>query len=83
MDYRPAVREFLQHLLDQKGDERPLRDGDSLFLSGRLQSLDAVDVVMFLEEQWHIDFGMIGFDQTQLDTVELIDALIQRTSASR
>jgi len=77
MDQKSRIRQFLQRLLAQKGDRRPFGDSDSLLLSGRLQSVDAVEVVLFLEEQWGIDFAEIGFDETKIDTVDAIDALVQ------
>jgi len=80
MDQKSAIRQFLQRLLAQKGDRRPFGDSDSLLLSGRLQSVDAVEVVLFLEEQWGIDFAEIGFDETKIDTVDAIDALVQNAA---
>jgi acyl carrier protein len=77
MDHKSTIRQFMQRLLAQKGDQRPFADCDSLLLSGRLQSVDAVELVLFLEEQWGIDFAEIGFDETQIDTVDAIDALVQ------
>lgn len=77
MDHKSAIRQLMQRLLAQKGDQRPFGDSDSLLLSGRLQSVDAVEVVLFLEEQWGIDFAEIGFDEEQLDSVDAIDALVQ------
>jgi acyl carrier protein len=83
MDHKSAIRQLMQRLLAQKGDQRPFGDSDSLLLSGRLQSVDAVEVVLFLEEQWGIDFAEIGFDETQLDSVDAIDALVQNTGLQK
>jgi len=77
------VRQFVQDLLAQKGDRRPFTDTDSLLLSGRLQSVDAVEIVLFLEERWCIDFARIGFHASQIDCVDAIDALIQQAGVSR
>jgi acyl carrier protein len=82
VDHRAEVRQFVQHLLAQKGDQRPFSDSDSLVLSGRLQSVDAVEIVIFLEEKWDIDFAEIGFDASQIDCVDAIDALIQEAEVS-
>jgi len=82
VDHRTAVREFLQRLLEQKGDHHPFSDSDSLVFSGRLQSVDVVDVVMFLEEKWSIDFARIGFDASQVDSVDAIDTLINHAEIS-
>jgi hypothetical protein len=48
-----------------------------LFLSGWLQSIDAVEVVVFLEETWGLDFAVIGFDIAMIDSVSEIMALRQ------
>jgi acyl carrier protein len=78
VDHKAAIRQFVQQLLVQKGDQRPFSDSDSLVFSGRLQSVDAVEVVVFLEEKWGIDFASIGFDESQIDSVDAIDALVQQ-----
>ncbi len=77
MDRKPAIRKFLQDLLEARGDNHELNDGSSLFLSGRLQSLDAVEVVMFLEEKFGVDFAVIGFDQAKIDSVDEINSLLE------
>jgi acyl carrier protein len=48
-----------------------------LLLSGRLQSIDAVEIVVFLEENFGIDFAQIGFDRDQIDSIDAIYALVQ------
>jgi acyl carrier protein len=83
VDHKAAIRQFVQQLLVQKGDQRPFSDSDSLVLSGRLQSVDAVEVVVFLEEKWGIDFASIGFDESQIDSVDAIDALVQQAMIAR
>jgi acyl carrier protein len=77
MKGKTEIHEFVQELLSNSGDDQPLVDEDSLLLSGRLQSIDAVEIVVFLEENFGIDFAEIGFDREQIDSVELIYALTQ------
>jgi acyl carrier protein len=77
MDHREEIRKYLQELLLQKGDKQPLSDDTSLLLSGRLASVDAVEIVVFLEEKFGINFAEIGFDQAMIDSVDAIDGLIQ------
>ena len=83
MDHKSRIRQFMQCLLAQKGDQRTFGDSDSLLLSGRLQSVDAVEVVLFLEEHWGIDFAEIGFDETQIDSVDAIAGLIQNVGVEK
>jgi len=77
MNHKAAIRKFLQDLLAGKGDRRPFSDDDSMLFSGRLQSVDAVDVAVFLEEKYGVDFAEMGFDQERLDTVNGIAGLIE------
>lgn len=77
MEHRAAVRQVLERLLTRKRDLKGFADTDSLFLSGRLQSVDAVEVVVFLEESWGLDFAKIGFDLALIDSVDAIMALRQ------
>lgn len=83
MDRKVAIRELLHQLLIQRGDQRPFGDSDSLVLSGRLQSVDAIEVVVFLEDQWGIDFAQIGFDQSFIDSVDAIEGLIQSAGVAK
>jgi acyl carrier protein len=77
MDHREVIRNYLKELLLQKGDKQPFADDASLLLSGRLASVDAVEIVVFLEEKFGVNFSDIGFDQTLIDSVDAIDSLIQ------
>ena len=81
MKGRTEIHEFVQGLLTQSGDDQPLADQDSLLLSGRLQSIDAVEIVVFLEENFGIDFAQIGFDRDQIDSIDAIYALVQDSAA--
>jgi acyl carrier protein len=76
MNDRDAVREFVGSLLRRKGDTNPFTDTDSLVLSGRLDSLDVLEMVVFLEKQYAFDFGDRPFDQQLLDSVHEIADLI-------
>lgn len=79
MDRKDTIRDFLRKLLDRKGDTQPFSDESSLLLSGRLQSVDAVSLAVFLEEKFIVDFAEIGFDQERLDTVNDISSLVEES----
>jgi acyl carrier protein len=83
MTEKDHIRDFVQELLTRQEDRRPLTDTGSLFLSGRLQSIDAVEIVLFLEERFGIDFAEIGFDREQIDSIDAILALTQTAAACR
>jgi acyl carrier protein len=78
MPAREEIRAFVKGLLADKGETAELTDAESLLLSGRLQSVDAVEIALFLERQYAIDFSVVGFDQAQIDSVEEIVSLVER-----
>jgi len=82
MDHTAEVREFFKGLLAIRHDRQPFTDSTSFFLSGRLSSVDAVELVVFLEEKYGIDFAEIGFDQSQIDSVEAVESLLRTVKAS-
>jgi acyl carrier protein len=82
MKGRAEIREFVQGLLANSGDEGALADSDSLLFSGRLQSIDAVEIVVFLEENFGIDFAQVGFDKERIDSIDAICALTQSVANS-
>jgi acyl carrier protein len=76
MSDRVRIRQFLAELLRRKGDPEPFQDSDQLVSCGRLQSIDVVRVVVFLETEYDVDFAQIGFDQNQVGSVDAIVALL-------
>lgn len=77
MTDKTDIHNFVQELLTSQEDHRPLADSDALLSSGRLQSIDAVEIVVFLEERFGIDFANLGFDRDLIDSVDAIYALTQ------
>lgn len=82
MDRMAEIREFLRRLLSQRGDRQPFTDASSFFLSGRLGSVDAVELVVFLEETFGVDFAEIGFDESQIDSIDAIRSLVESTKSA-
>jgi acyl carrier protein len=58
-------------------DTKPSSDAESLIVSGRFQSIDAVEVVVFLESRFGVDFAKIGFDEEKIDAVDAIAVLVE------
>jgi acyl carrier protein len=75
---RSQMRNYVTQRLRMKGDFAPLDDEDLLFTSGRLDSLDAVEIVMSVETDYGINFSDIDFDLTLLDSIAAITDLIDR-----
>jgi acyl carrier protein len=72
------LREFLRQSLASAGDSGDIDDSDSLFLSGRLDSLAMTNLVVFLENAYGVDFGEVDFEVELLDSVSAIEALVGR-----
>lgn len=66
----------IKRLLEENSDHGPLDDKDPVFSSGRLSSFAMMTLVMFLEQEFGMDFGNIDFDVTLVDCVDDIDALV-------
>ena len=73
---KQQLRDFLVDTLQKHGDRTPLADSDLLFTSGRLDSFSTMNLVMFLEESFGIDFSDFEFDVSVLDSVDLIEAFV-------
>lgn len=71
------IREYITDVLKRRGDETLFTDDDSLIKTGRLDSMDVMEVAFFLEENFGLDFKDSGVDATQLDSINLIKQLIQ------
>lgn len=65
----------MDDLLRERDDTTGFEDAESLFASGRLESLAAVQLVAFLEEQFGIDFSNLDFEIDRIDSIDLIATL--------
>ena len=75
---RSQMRNCVIQRLRMKGDGAPLGDDDLLFTSGRLDSLDAIEIIMTIETDYGMNFSEINFDLTCLDSITAIADLIDR-----
>ncbi|MDD2743430.1 MAG: acyl carrier protein [Rhodocyclaceae bacterium] len=73
---KQKLRDFLLESLEKHGDKNPLTDSESIFVSGRLDSFAAMNLVMFLEENFGIDFSDFEFDVSLLDSVDAIATFV-------
>ena len=81
-DIRRHVRQQVQQLLQQQGDQAAFGDNDSLVQSARLSSLQIVELASQLERVYGLNFAAIGFDQYQFDTINAIVDLVTRNRKS-
>jgi acyl carrier protein len=76
------VSNFIRDCLVSHNDEDDLDPDESLFLSGRLDSLSVTKLVVFLEENFQVDFGSHPFDVGELDSVTQIVQFTQEYGAA-
>jgi acyl carrier protein len=74
------IRQMFRELLARNGDLEPFADEERLFSTGRLQSIDGVEMVVFLEDKFGLDFAPGGFDPESIDGVANVVALVGRMS---
>jgi acyl carrier protein len=70
------LRATIDTMLADRGHPGPVDDHESLFFSGKLDSLAATEVLLLLERDFGIDLADADFDITQLDTLAQIEALV-------
>jgi acyl carrier protein len=68
-------------LRETAGDHGPIGDDDSLVVSGRLSSVDVVDVITFLESNFNFSMDPSGFNVAKFDTVNSIVAMLEKQGA--
>ena len=76
MDKHEKIRGFVQDILDHRGDTQPLGDQESLLQSGRLDSINLLEIVAFLEQEFHFDISGLDFDPALFDTLDSLAALV-------
>lgn len=76
-----SIRQAVTQILAERGQPAP-HDDESLFLSGKLDSVAAMEVLLLLEEAHGIDVGDVDFDITSLDTIRQIEAMASGRQAA-
>jgi len=75
---KDQVITFLKETLARHGDLGEVQDNESLFLSGRLDSLSMLNLIMFLENNFSMNFAEIDFEVDLVDSIDSIIRLIDR-----
>lgn len=78
IELRAQVRDHVTQRLLLKGHGAAIADDEALFSSGMLDSLDAVEMVVYVEGEFGINFAQINFDLTLLDSIASVCALVER-----
>jgi acyl carrier protein len=77
MDSRELIRQFITGLLEMKGERSDVSDTDSLLTEGLIDSMDVVQTVLFLEENFGMDFSVHAFDPDEFESIESIYRMVQ------
>jgi acyl carrier protein len=77
---RQTIRFLLTELAQDSGHNFTFSDSESLFLSGKLDSLAAVKLVMTLESKFQVDVDGASFDISSFDSVEQILGQVAQSS---
>ena len=74
---KQKIKAYLLDTLKQQGDNHPLNDNDSLFVSGRLDSVSMMMLVVYLENEFTVNFKGTDFDVHLIDSVQEIALLVE------
>lgn len=73
---KQKLREYLKKAVERLGGNGGLGDDDSLFISGLLDSFSMMNLVMYLETAFGLDFSDFEFDVHLVDSVNQIETLV-------
>ena len=73
---KARLRAIIAGLLADRGDSLPFEDTESLFLSGRLDSMAATHLIIAIETEFGVEIGGADFDVSLLDSIEEMTALV-------
>lgn len=76
-DHMTNLNDFLLRELNQSKRAHPIQNDESLFLEGPLNSLNMMNLVVFLEETFNVDFSNIDFSVELIDTIDRIEVLVE------
>lgn len=77
------VRNIVASALSERGDPQPFEDDESLVVSGRLSSLEVVNLLLALEQTFGFSIEPDEFDLMKFDTVDSIVELLGAANEPR
>lgn len=77
------IRAFLHELLHRKGDNTPIADDDPLVTVARLDSVDVMEMVVFLEDHYKLDFSERGVNLDDFDSMHAIRDMIAELQSKK
>ena len=76
MDSLEQIREFIKGLLEMKGVPSDVSDNEPLLTAGLIDSMDVLQTVLFLEENFGLDFSIHPFNPDDFDSIVSIHGLV-------
>lgn len=76
-----TVRNTIAEMLVARDQDAHFEDDESLFDSGRLDSIAAVSLLLSLETDFGVDLSDPDFDISQIDTLQEINTLVSSQTA--
>lgn len=76
MTAKQQLREFIEKALASHGDRNGFENAESLFASGRLDSFTMMNLVIYLEQTFGVDFSNQEFDVELVDSFDAIESLV-------
>jgi len=77
MDSLASIRKFITGILELKGVRSDISDTEPLLPEGLIDSLDVVQIVLFLEENFGVDFSVHAFNPDDFESIESINRLVK------
>ncbi len=74
---REQLRGFVGGLLRRKGDLAEFGDEDALIASGRLDSVEIIEIVAFMEERFGVDFVEVEFNRDDFESVSTMLGVVR------
>lgn len=78
MDSLDAIRDHIRSLLELKGEPSDVSDTEPLLPAGLIDSMDVVQTVLFLEENFGVDFSVQPFSPDDFESIQSINELVRR-----
>jgi len=74
--FKQPVKDYIMSEFLPGEDPAELKDDTPLITGGILDSIATLKLVLFMEERWRISFAPHEVDRENLDTLDLIAALL-------
>jgi acyl carrier protein len=78
VEIREVLREYLRQQHRGEGEAFALTDSTPLLTHGVLDSIAVMQLLMFLEATFEIEFSPRDLDRRRLDTIEQLEDLVRR-----